>query len=49
MIKFTSEKYQEKYENESGKFKMSEMLINFWEFKIDNQIDSDSYRMAKKN
>ena len=28
---------------------MSEMLLNFWEFKIDNQIDSDSYRMAKKN
>lgn len=36
LIAFTSERYREKYDNEDGKFKLSQMLFNCWEFKIDN-------------
>lgn len=47
-IFFLSQDFRFNYEGEGNQLKVSQMLFNAWEFKIDNRIDQVSLQGATK-
>jgi hypothetical protein len=46
LIIFNTKLVSEEYDSENSIFPLSQILLNSWNFKLDNKIDSQNFRQA---
>jgi hypothetical protein len=49
LIIFNTKLVSEEYDSENSIFPLSQILLNSWNFKLDNKIDSQNFRQAQLN